>query len=110
MGSLNKVEMRRHGDVLILTKSGFGIPEDVDLKPGTLIHRGGNNSHVFQHGKALMGERDGKRYLRVIEDGLVSHVGGSATHETKPLPKGDYWIEIQTFYDHLAEEAKQVVD
>lgn len=110
MGSLNKVKMRRHGDVMILTKQGFEIPKSIKLKTDKLIHKGNNNSHVISKGMALVGSEGDKKFLRVVKDAVVSHVGGSATHESKPLPKGDYWVEIQTFYDHLTEESKRVVD
>lgn len=110
MGSLeNKTYLRRHGDVLLLTKNEFKIPSEVKLLPGSLIHKGTNNSHVIE-GKAEIGQYEGKKYLRVIEDSMVSHVGGSSTHHSKPIPRGDYWVEIQSYYDHLSEEEKQVVD
>lgn len=107
---MEAVAMRRHGDVLIFTSPNFKIPKDAKLKAGKLIHKGSNNSHVIGRGTALIGEFAGKKYLRIKRAATVSHVGGSATHATKPLPVGDYWVEIQTYYDHLTEEAKQVVD
>jgi hypothetical protein len=103
-------QMRRHGDVLILTSKGFKIPAGAKLRAGKLLHKGTNNSHVISKGIAAIGELDGKKYLRVKSAATVSHVGGSATHASKPLPVGDYWVEIQNFYDHLAEEAKKVID
>ena len=110
MGSLNTIELRRHGDVLILSQKGFSIPKSVKLKKGNLIHQGTNNAHVISKGEMSIGEKDGKKYMRVLKPSVVSHVGGSATHESKPIPKGDYWVEIQTFYDHLTEESKKVID
>jgi hypothetical protein len=107
---MTMTDVFRHGDVLILTNKDFKIPKEAKLKAGKLIHKGTNNSHVISKGSAAIGEHKGKKYLRVKSQSIVSHVGGSATHASKPLPKGDYWVEIQTFYDHLAEEAKQVVD
>lgn len=101
---------RRHGDVLIYSHAGFSIPKDAKLTKDTLIHKGTNNSHVISGGEVMMGDHSGKRYLRVVSPAIVSHVGGSATHESKPLPVGDYWTEIQTFYDHLTEESKRVID
>ena len=106
----NMVTLRRHGDVLLLTQTGFKIPKEAKLKKETLIHKGNNNSHVISKGQALIGEVSGKKYLRVVKAATVAHVGGSATHDSKPLPVGDYWVEIQSFYDHLTEESKRVVD
>lgn len=107
---MSAVEMRRHGDVLILTQSGFEIPKSVKLRANKLIHEGTNNSHVISKGSVLFGEHEGKKVMRVKTPAVVSHVGGSSTHASKPVPPGDYWISIQEFYDHLTEEAKKVVD
>lgn len=105
-----KIKLFRHGDVMILTKKDFEIPDGVPLFKNSLIHKGTNNSHVIKMGEALIGEHDGKKYIRVTKDAVVSHIGGSSSHGDGELPKGDYWAEIQTFYDHIAEEAKKVVD
>lgn len=119
MGSVEMFQMRRHGDVMIMTQKGFKIPKGVKLKAGKLIHKGANNSHVIGKGAARIAEANGhldpkgnkiEKFLRVTELSTVAHVGGSATHDTKPLPEGDYWVLIQRFYDHVAEESKQVVD
>ncbi|NJM09416.1 MAG: hypothetical protein HC883_00500 [Bdellovibrionaceae bacterium] len=105
------IEIRRHGDVLIKTSAGFKIPDAVKLVETKLIHQGANNAHVIEGANALVGEGEGGvKYMRIHLDAMVSHVGGSATHDSKPIPAGDYWVEIQTFYDHLSEEAKRVVD
>lgn len=105
-----ETSLYRHGDVLIFSQDNFKIPKAVKLKAQKLIHQGTNNSHVISKGKSLIGEHEGKKYLRIVDKAIVSHQGGSATHESKSLPKGDYWVEIQTMYDHLTEEAKQVID
>lgn len=110
MATAQRVDFRRHGDVILLTQKGFEIPSGVEMKASKLIHKGNNNSHVISQGTSLIGEKDGKKFLRITKAAVVSHEGGSATHDSKPLPVGDYWIEIQTYYDHLAEEAKEVVD
>jgi hypothetical protein len=104
------IQERRHGDVLLLTQEGFKIPKEAKMKAAATIHQGSNNAHVISKGKALIGESDGKKYLRVVKAATVSHVGGSSSHASKPLPIGDYWVEIQTFYDHVSEESKKVVD
>lgn len=109
-GRHNMTELFRHGDVLIIKRPDFKIPKGTKLKAGKLIHKGANNSHVIKKGQAMIGEKDGKKYLRVKSKATVSHVGGSATHKDGVLPPGDYEIQIQTYFDHMAEEAKQVVD
>lgn len=104
------IDLYRHGDVLLMTEKGFKAPKSVKFKASKLVHKGANNSHIISKGIASIGEGDGKKYLRVKSLATVSHVGGSATHKPGKLPPGDYWIEIQSYYDHMAEEAKQVVD
>lgn len=101
-------DLFRHGDVLLLSSKGFKAPKEVKFKASKLIHKGTNNSHVISAGS--IGEHAGKKYLRVKSKAIVSHVGGSATHASKPLPPGDYEVQIQSYFDHLTEEAKQVVD
>lgn len=107
---MEAVDLRRHGDVLLFTSKGFKIPSSVRLKAQKLIHKGTNNSHVISRGTSLIGESGEKKYLRIKSAATVSHVGGSSTHASKPLPIGDYWVEIQTEYDHLLEESRKVVD
>lgn len=99
------IKAYRHGDVVLKQTV---IPKGVKLKAQKLLHKGTNNSHVISSG--VIGTYEGRKYLRVKSKATVSHVGGSATHDSKVLPKGDYEIVIQQFYDHISEEAKQVVD
>lgn len=103
-------QLFRHGDVMILTNKDFKIPESIKLKKGNLIHQGTNNAHVISKGEMLVGTDKNKKYIRITKAATVSHVGGSATHDSKPLVKGDYWVEIQTEYSHLEEESRKVVD
>lgn len=104
-------EIRRHGDLLIKRHAGFSIPSDVQLAPVTVLHKGNNHDHFFSSGKALVGEAGGKKYLRIVEDAIISHGrGGSSEHADKPVPMGDHWVEIQTEYDHLSEESRAVID
>ena len=104
------IDFYRHGDVMILTRKGFSIEKAIKLKPGKLIHQGANNSHVVKSGQALFGETATEKFMRVKKTATISHVGGSASHGDGTLPPGDYWIQIQTYFDHMSEEAKQVVD
>lgn len=97
-----KTRLYRHGDVIIMSKDDFSIPPEIKLKSGNLIHKGNNNSHVISKGQAEIGRFGDKGFIRVIKPATVSHVGGSSTHKDGILPKGDYWFEIQSFYDHIA--------
>jgi hypothetical protein len=104
-------EIRRHGDVLIKTNKEFSIPKGLKLKPIKILHKGENHDHYFSKGDVVVGEKDGKRMIRVKKSAIISHGrGASSEHESKPVPVGDYWVEIQTEYDHLLEESRQVID
>ena len=105
------LEIRRHGDLLIKTKSDFSIPKSVKMKSVKILHKGENHDHYFSKGEVVQGELDGRKVIRVKKDAIISHGRGSSSeHESKPIPKGDYWVEIQTEYDHLLEESRQVID
>ena len=102
---------RRHGDVLIITKDGFEIPKHIELKPIKILFAGKNHDHYFSSGKALFAESSGKRYLRILEDALISHGrGGSGEHATKSVTRGDYLVEIQTETDHVRNVRREVID
>lgn len=106
------VVLRRHGDVLIKTTKGFKVPKDTKLKSMKLVHKGANHDHFISKGEVkISAEIDGKRFMKVTKDSVISHGRGkSSEHASKTIPKGDYWIEIQTEYDHLLEESRKVID
>lgn len=59
----------------------------------------------------LLAESSGKRYLRILEDALISHGrGGSGEHATKSVTRGDYLVEIQTETDHVRNVRREVID
>lgn len=99
-------KMRRHGDVLLKTRDGFAIPIGVNLVPMPLLHRGANHDHSVKSGKAVHGELDSKRYMRVTKKLTLDH----PEHGQGDVPPGDYWVEIKSEYDHLENESRQVVD
>jgi ribosome-associated protein YbcJ (S4-like RNA binding protein) len=106
------VRLRRHGDVLIKTTQGFKVPKGTKLKSMKIVHKGANHDHFISKGEVkISAEVDGKRFMKVVKSAVISHGRGkSSEHASKPIPKGDYWIEIQTEYDHLLEEARKVID
>lgn len=107
------VQLRRHGDVLIKSAADFKIPKGTKMKAVKLVHKGANHDHFISEGMVKISEEvNGKRFMRVISKvAKISHGRGkSSEHATKPIPKGDYWVEIQTEYDHAAEEARKVID
>lgn len=108
---MEQKEIRRHGDVLIKRTKSFAIPKGVKLKPVKTLFKGQNHDHYFSKGEALSAEVDGKWYLRVKKHAMISHGRGkSSEHATKPVPVGDYWVEIQSEYDHMKEESRRVID
>ena len=102
---MENMKIRRHGDVILKTTKNFIIPTEVKLKISNEVHRGNNHLHFLDEPQ-LIGEHDNKKYLRVISETNIDH----NEHGKGNLPVGDYLIEIQTEYDHLKEESKQVID
>lgn len=103
--------VRRHGDLLLVNKTGFKIPKEVKLKKASVLHKGTNHDHYFSKGDVRIGEHEGKKYFRVVKDAVISHGRGkSSEHKPKPVPKGDYWLEIQTEFDHVKQIKRAVID
>lgn len=100
------IKIRRHGDVMIKTFEGFKIPEEVNLQSVKVLHGGAHHDHYFSSGLSVVGELDGKKYLRVIENSVIDH----DEHGPGPVPVGDYYVEIKKEYDHFLEESRQVID
>lgn len=105
------IDIRRHGDVLIKTTKGFKAPVGLKFKSVKVLHKGNNHDHYFSKGEVVEATKDGKRYLRVKKDAMISHGRGkSSEHATKPVPKGDYWTEIQTEMDWVKKVKRAVID
>lgn len=100
------VIMRRHGDQMIKTYPGFKIPKQAKLAAVKVLFRGDNHVHKFVAGQALMGEFEGKRFLRVKKDATLDH----EEHGRGIVPVGDYYVETKVEYDHWSEESRQVID
>lgn len=96
----------RHGDVLICSRDGFKIPDNQELNRMDVLFKGGQHIHSIVFGLALESFSEGKRYMRVIEPLTLDH----PEHGKGFVPVGDYWIENKREYDHMAEEARTVVD
>lgn len=111
----------RQGDLLFWHKKDFKIPKNVKLKPAKLIHSGNNNDHFISKGIATSSEwfeENGvqKMYLRISKDSIVSHGGGrskeskSERHKDTKLDVRDYWVEIQSEFDHVKKLKRAVID
>lgn len=100
------VMLRRHGDIMIKTFEGFKIPKEVKLAPVKSLFKGQHHEHFIASGKATHGEKDGKRYLRVVKPVVVDH----DEHGKGDIPVGDYYVEQKLEYDHFLEESRQVID
>lgn len=103
---MGAIKLRRHGDVMIKTYEGFKIPDSVKLEPVRVLHGGNNHDHFFASGKPLVGEMEGKRFLKVVEDAVIDH----EEHGKGDIPQGDYYVEIKQEYDHFLEESRQIQD
>lgn len=108
--------LNRQGDVTIWTKEGFTAPAELKFKPVKILHKGNNNDHYFSKGQVLEATHDGKRYLRVVKQAVLSH-GGARSKEAKKdrhddvvLKPRDYWTKIQFFFDHVKGLKREVID
>lgn len=104
------VKIRRHGDVLIKTEKNFNAGKG-KFKPCKILHKGENHDHYFSRGEVVEGLIEGKRVIRVKKDAIISHGRGkSSEHKSMPIPKGDYWVEIQSEMDHIKKLKRQIID
>jgi hypothetical protein len=99
-----KKVMYRHGDLLI--ESIKKIPESAKKRNSNIILEGEATNHFHRlHGGVIL-EKDDTVYLRVVEDGKVTH----EEHKTITLPAGDYQVIRQREYDPYERAARQVQD
>lgn len=92
------------------------IPTDATEKLGNLVLKGQTNSHALYGGKFQLLEKDGVLFIRVDEatvlDHVKDHLSGreAAEHHAQWIPPGEYFFDGVMEYDHLKEEARQVID
>lgn len=92
------------------------IPADAKVKSGNLVLKGQTNSHALYGGKFQLLEKDNVLFIRVDEATVLDHVkdhNGSrenAEHHAQWIPQGEYFFDGVMEYDHLKEEARQVID
>lgn len=103
---MGKIKLLRHGDILLKQPDGFKIPKGVKMTAMKLLHQGLNHAHTIKKGRAVSGELNGVKYMRVKERMTVVH----DEHGKGIVPVGDYIVEIKSEYDHFKEESKRVVD
>lgn len=96
--------MYRHGDILICKV--YSIPADAKTRNTNIILEGEVTSHFHRlHGGVIL-EKDDAVYLRVVEDGKVTH----EEHNTIALPVGDYQIIRQREWNPYEKAIRQVQD
>ena len=112
-----KTDIRRHGDVMIKQRKDFKPPTGLKWKPCKILFKGANHNHFFSKGEVVTAyKKDPKNpflmcYIKVKKDALISHGSkGDSDHPTKPVPKGNYWVEIQTEKDHIKNIKRAVID
>lgn len=97
----------QQGDIIL--KQIKAIPSNV--KEIRLINGIIQEGEATGHAHKITGdykyfEKDDKRYLRIINGGLIKH----EEHKEFEVPEGDYTIGIVREYDHFEEEAREVLD
>lgn len=99
-----KKVMYRHGDLLI--ERIKSIPQDVKQRNSNVILEGEATNHFHRlHGGAIL-EKGDSVYLRVVEDGNVTH----EEHNTIALPVGDYIVTRQREWNPYERAIRQVQD
>lgn len=63
------------------------------------------HTHAVKNGKILK-SKEGVMFISVPKKATLTH----PEHKDLALPKGEYRIQIVNEYDHLAEEARKVID
>lgn len=101
----------RQGDCLLKTTKGFKAPTGLKFKPVKILHKGNNHDHYFSKGDVFEATKDGKRFLRVKKQAVLSHGRGKSTeHKDLVIKVGDYWAETQTEFDHVKNLKREVID
>ena len=103
---MGTIKIMRHGDIMIKTFDGFKIPSEVLLVSSRSLFKGQQHEHYFKDESQLMGDFEGKTYLKVLVPATVDH----EEHGVGEIPAGEYYVERKLEYDHMLEESRQVVD
>lgn len=97
------MKIYQQGDCLLKTCS---IDNEKAKKViGDLLHKGQQHHHRLR-GSFEMYDDAGVRYVRVVEPTELFH----EEHRPIELPAGDYRLDIVQEFDHLENEARNVID
>ncbi len=95
----------QQGDVLL---KPCEIPKSAKDIKTNVLQEGEHTGHahrLYGDGFTIYQDKDTK-YLRLVEPVMLKH----EEHKEISLPAGDYVIGIVREYDHLEEEARNVID
>ncbi len=128
LGSPNakwKSPYTQQGDVLLKKCGKFGIfnvehesiPKDAIKIAGNLILKGQTNSHALYNGEFQLYKSGETLFVRVDKATILDHVKDhtkkkmeKAEHHAQWIPSGEYFVDGVMEFDHLKEEARQVID
>jgi hypothetical protein len=108
--------LKKLGNHGVFENEHLKIPNDTTLRPGNLVLKGQTNSHALYGGKFQLLEKDNILFIKVEEATVLDHVKDhngtreSAEHHAQWIPPGEYFFDGVMEYDHLLEEARQVID
>lgn len=91
------------------------IPEGATKEKGNLVLKGNSNSHALFGGKFQLYRHDGRVFIDVKEATVLDHVKDAskqdhAEHHGQWIPPGKYFLGVVMEFDHMKEEARQVID
>lgn len=96
--------MYRHGDLLL--ESIGSIPKDAIVQKDGILAHGEATGHAHRVVGAAVLDREGIKYISVVEPATVVH----QEHSTIELPPGQYVVTRQREYDPFEKIIRQVAD
>lgn len=83
------------------------LPKDLEeIKTGVILHSDTTGHNHKVHGAKLLKDKDGTMYISTSDLAVLTH----EEHKDLALPAGNYRVQIVKEYDHMLEEARNVID
>lgn len=94
----------QQGDLLFFNE---GVPSGLqEIKSGVILHSDTTGHSHKVHGGVLLSDENKVLFISTSEMAVVTH----EEHKDLHLPAGNYKVRIVREFDHLMEEARNVID
>lgn len=94
----------QQGDILFVESD---LPKNSkEIKDGVILHSDTTGHSHKVHGGVLLSDDNKVLFISTSEMAIVTH----EEHKDLYLPPGNYKVRIVQEYDHMAEEARNVID